>query len=145
MGSGSQGEAVCLQGRQDGQDLPRLCPSAPMPFCNLWRCPWLLERLSTDVVTEGSTTGECSYDDCHSFPWMLQQHSGRLLTERPGAGDSFWAIRELGIISKKKLEDNLKEWATAAASQATLLLPLFMYCDLLGSFPPPPSLRSPHL
>lgn len=57
---------------------------------------------------------------------MFQQDSGRLLVERSGAGDSFWAVRELGIISKRKLEHRLKEWGAVAASQATLLLPLFM-------------------
>lgn len=66
-----------------------------MPFCNLWSCLWLLEWLSTEVVTEWGTMGECSYDDCHSFPRMFQQDSGRLLMERSGAGGSFWAVREL--------------------------------------------------
>lgn len=50
-------------------------------------------------------------------------------------GGSFWAVRELGIISKKKLQYSLKEWGTVATSQVTLLLPLFMHCDLLGSSP----------
>lgn len=95
-----------------GQDLPRLCPGTLMPFCNLRSCPWLLEWLSTEVFTEQGTTGECSYDDCHSFPWMFQQGSNRLLMERPGAGGSFWAVRELGIISQRKLEYSLKEWGT---------------------------------
>jgi hypothetical protein len=43
---------------------------------------------------------------------MFQQDSNRLLMERSGAGGSFWAVRELGIISQRKLEDSPKEWGT---------------------------------
>lgn len=63
-----------------------------------------MEWLSTEVVIQQGTNGECHCDDCYSIPWTSQQDSSRQLMERSREGDRFGAGGELDIISNRKPE-----------------------------------------